>query len=133
MELTVKPLDDRDPGRGLTVVGRQTLAELALDSGDFLLVRGPDGDRAVTQIVPTDDIDDETVRTTELVRRTAGVDAGETVTVDPIEVSPADSVTVALPDGFGVRVTSISRYETNSSVEPSSSDRSFRLPCDRTR
>jgi len=101
MELTVKPLDDRDPGRGLTVVGRQTLAELALDSGDFLLVRGPDGDRAVTQIVPTDDIDDETVRTTELVRRTAGVDAGETVTVDPIEVSPADSVTVALPDGFG--------------------------------
>ncbi|WP_226008097.1 AAA family ATPase [Natrinema salinisoli] len=100
MELSMKPLADSDPGRGLTVVGRRTLAELGLDSGDFLLVRGSDGNRAVTQVMPTDDIDDGTIRTNELVRRTAGVAAGETVTVEPVDVSPADSVTVALPEGF---------------------------------
>ncbi|WP_255681638.1 AAA family ATPase [Natrinema sp. SYSU A 869] len=100
MELSVKPLADHDPGRGLTVVSRQTLAELGLDSGDFFLVRGSDGNRAVTQVMPSDDIDDGIIRTNDLVRRTAGVAVGEPVTVEPVEVSPADSVTVALPKGF---------------------------------
>ncbi|MFC6765504.1 AAA family ATPase [Natrinema soli] len=100
MELIVKTLADRDPGHGLTVVSRQTLAELALDSGDFLLARGSDGNRAVTQVMPSDDIEDGTIRTNELIRRTADVDIGETVTVEPVEVSPADSITVALPKGF---------------------------------
>jgi transitional endoplasmic reticulum ATPase len=62
MELTVEPLSDRDPGRGLAVLGRRTLSELDLDSGDFLLVRGPDGSRAVTQVIPADDVEAGTIR-----------------------------------------------------------------------
>jgi transitional endoplasmic reticulum ATPase len=101
MELTVEPLADRDPGRGLSVISRETMTDLALDSGDYLIVRAPDGDRALTQIIPGDDVDENTLRAGELLRQTAGVDIGEVVSVEPVGVSPADTVTVALPEGFG--------------------------------
>ncbi|MFQ3284886.1 MAG: transitional endoplasmic reticulum ATPase [Natronomonas sp.] len=101
MELTVEPLTDRDPGQGLSAVGRSTLSELDIDSGDYIILEGPDGGRAITQVAPADNIDGGTIRTDKQLRRTAGVDVGDTVTAEATPVSPADSVTIALPPGFG--------------------------------
>ena len=100
MELTVIPLTDRDPDDGLAVLGRETLDELGVDSGAHLVLRGPNGDPAVTQVIPADDVERESIRTNELLRRTANVDVGEQVTAKPVTVDSADSVTVALPAGF---------------------------------
>jgi transitional endoplasmic reticulum ATPase len=101
MELTVEPLEGRDPGDGLAVLGRRTMEALELDSGDYVVLRGPDGDPAVAQVIPSDDADPGTIRTDELLRRTAHVEIEGTVTAEPVSVSSADSVTVALPEGFG--------------------------------
>jgi len=100
MDLTVEPLEDRDPADGLAVLGRRTMDALSLDSGDYVVLSGPDGDPAIAQVIPSDDADPGTIRADELLRRTARVEVGETVTVEPVSVSPADSVTVALPEGF---------------------------------
>ena len=101
MDLTVASLTDRDPGRGLSAVSRRVLSELDVDSGDYLRLEGPDGERAITQIIPADDIDEGTIRTDERLRATAGVDVGDSVSVEAVTVSSADSVTIALPPGFG--------------------------------
>ncbi|MES3517652.1 MAG: AAA family ATPase, partial [Natronomonas sp.] len=100
MELTVEPVSDHDPGRGLAVVDRETLTDLGLDSGDFLVVTGPEDSRAVTQIIPDDDVERRTIRADERLRATADVSVGDAVTVEPADVSSADSVTVGLPAGF---------------------------------
>ncbi|WP_089825261.1 AAA family ATPase [Halogranum amylolyticum] len=100
MELTVRQLEEFDPDDGLSVLGRETLEELGVDSGGYLVLRGPDEDPAVTQVIPSDDVEPGCIRTSELLRRTANVDVDEQVTVRPVTVESADSVTVALPDGF---------------------------------
>jgi transitional endoplasmic reticulum ATPase len=101
MELTVDALDGRDPD-GVAVLNRESMAQLGLDSGGFVLIRGPDGDRAVAQVLPDDDVSDGHVRIDELLRRTADVETGERVTVERIAVESADGVTVGFPEGFAV-------------------------------
>ncbi|MFC6837700.1 CDC48 family AAA ATPase [Halomarina ordinaria] len=101
MELTVEPLPRQRGGDGLAHVARETMADLGVESGDYLLVRGPEGDRAVAQVLPSNDVDDGAIRLDEQVRRTGRVEAGESVTAERTTVESADRVEVALPAGLG--------------------------------
>jgi transitional endoplasmic reticulum ATPase len=103
MHLTVEPPRGGGLGDGVAVVPRDALAELGIDSGDYVVVRGASGARAVTQVVPTDDERAAgTIRVDERCRRTAGVEAGESVAVEPTTVESAERLTVAMPPDLDV-------------------------------
>ena len=51
MKLTVKPLKQKDAGRGLAAIDRASMAELDLENGDYILVDSGDS-RAVARVWP---------------------------------------------------------------------------------
>lgn len=97
MDLTVRALRTQDPQEGVAVLNRETMREMDVQSGDYVVVRSQDGGQAVTQAFPNDGVSAGDIRVDDWVRRTAGVGSDDTVTVEPIEVASADRVTVALP------------------------------------
>jgi transitional endoplasmic reticulum ATPase len=105
MRLTVKQLKNRDPGSGMAVVDRTVLSELGVGSGDFVAVQGPDGERAVARVWPSDasDAGRGIVRIDGQLRQAAGVSIDDRVTVEPTEVAPADRIRVALPGNLRIR------------------------------
>ena len=103
MSLSVRPRRTTGGGRGLATIDRGSMADLGLDSGDHVAVRGRDGGRAVAQVIPTDD-EEGTIRLGERLRRSAGLDLDDEVEPEPVEVTSADRVTVGLPDDVEVDV-----------------------------
>ncbi len=104
MELTVKPLKNREPGSGMAVIDRGTLRESDLSSGDFVRLEGRDGS-AVARAWPGDreDAGRGYVRIDGQLRGAADVRIDERVTIEPADVSKADSVTLVLPSDVRVR------------------------------
>ncbi|WP_276272229.1 CDC48 family AAA ATPase [Haloarcula litorea] len=104
MELTVKPLKNREPGSGMAVVDRQVLEDSSLTSGDFVRLAGRDGS-AVARVWPSDrgDAGRGYVRVDGQLRQAAGVSVDDRVTAEPASVEPAERVTLALPEQFSVR------------------------------
>ncbi|WP_254547172.1 CDC48 family AAA ATPase [Halomarina pelagica] len=102
MELTVRRSGRQGGGDGLAVLNRETMDELGIGSGEYVVVTGPLGEHAVAQVLPSDEVDPRTIRLDGRVRRTARVDAEDTVSVERTDVKSADSVTVALPEEIGI-------------------------------
>ncbi|MFD1514149.1 AAA family ATPase [Halomarina rubra] len=100
MRFTVTPLKESDAGSGLSVLGRDAMDDLGITSGDYVVVRGADGGVAVTQVIANDSVEEGTIRTDDLLRLTADVDTGEEVSVEAVDLTSADSVTVSLPEGI---------------------------------
>jgi transitional endoplasmic reticulum ATPase len=103
MKLTVKPLKQKDAGRGLAAIDRTAMAELDLENGDYIVIES-DG-RAVARVWPGYPEDDGrgVVRIDGRLRGEADVGVDDTVEVQKAEVNPARSVTVALPQNLRVR------------------------------
>jgi len=103
MRLTVKPLKQKDAGRGLAALDRAAMAELDLENGDYIVIEG-DG-RAVARVWPgyPEDEGRSVVRIDGRLRGEADVGVDDTVEVRKAEVNPARSVTVALPQNLRVR------------------------------
>jgi len=51
MKLTVKPLKQKDAGRGLAAVDRAAMDELDLENGDYIVIDGGEG-RAIARVWP---------------------------------------------------------------------------------
>ena len=51
MKLTVRPLKQKDAGRGLAALDPRAADELGVDSGDYIVIEGDDG-RAVAASGP---------------------------------------------------------------------------------
>lgn len=51
-KLTIKPLKQKDAGRGLAAVDRTSMQELDLENGDYILIKGGDNERAVARVWP---------------------------------------------------------------------------------
>jgi transitional endoplasmic reticulum ATPase len=98
MELTVRPVAGGDAGEGVAVLAAETMTALGLTDGDPVLLRGADGAEAgaSARTGTLDGADGETVRIDRSLRRTLDRDVGEAVTVEPVEATVADCVTVAL-------------------------------------
>nr|WP_324758066.1 CDC48 family AAA ATPase [Haloarcula sp. GH36] len=104
MKLTVKPLKQKDAGRGLAAIDRAAMAEMDLENGDYIVLSGQ-GNRAVARVWPgyPEDENKGIVRIDGQLRQEAGVGIDDNVTVEKADVQPATSVTVALPQNLRVR------------------------------
>ncbi|QZA87679.1 CDC48 family AAA ATPase [Salinarchaeum sp. IM2453] len=105
MELTVKPLKQKDAGRGLAAIDRASMEELEVENGDYVLLQGPDDGRGVARVWPSypEDRGKSIVRIDGRLRQEVGVSVDDQVTVEPADVQPATSVTVALPQNLRIR------------------------------
>jgi len=52
MKLTVKPLKQKDAGRGLAAIDRSSMKELDLENGDYILIHGKNEGKAVARVWP---------------------------------------------------------------------------------
>jgi transitional endoplasmic reticulum ATPase len=104
MNLTVRPLKQKDAGRRLAAIDRVAAEELDLSGGDFIRVEGQSG-AAIARVWPGYPEDDGTgvIRIDGKLRQEASVGIDDKVTVESVEVNPADRVTIALPQRLGVR------------------------------
>jgi transitional endoplasmic reticulum ATPase len=104
MQLTVKPLKQKDAGRGLAAVDRGAMADLELENGDYIVLSGGDG-RAVARVWPgyPEDEDRGIIRIDGQLRQESGVGIDDSVEVEKADVNPAKSVTVALPQSLRIR------------------------------
>jgi len=104
MRLTVKPLKQKDAGRGLAAIDRQAMAEMDLENGDYIIVQG-DGGRTVARVWPgyPEDEGRGIVRIDGRLRKEIGVGIDDSVAVEKEDVQPATRLTVALPQNLRVR------------------------------
>ncbi|WP_418280705.1 CDC48 family AAA ATPase [Halorubrum sp. DTA98] len=104
MKLTVKPLKQKDAGRRLAAIDRVAAEELDLSGGDFIRVEGQEG-AAIARVWPGYPEDDGTgiVRIDGKLRQEASVGIDDRVTIEPVDVEPAERVTIALPQRLGIR------------------------------
>jgi len=105
MKLTVKPLKQKDAGRGLAALDPRAADELEVESGDYIVISGHDGGRAVARVWPgyPEDEGRGVIRIDGRLRQEADVGIDDKVEVEPADVKPAESVTVALPQNLRIR------------------------------
>jgi transitional endoplasmic reticulum ATPase len=104
MNLTVKPLKQKDAGRRLAAIDRIVADELDLSGGDFIRVEASEG-AAIARVWPGYPEDDGSgvIRIDGTLRQEASVGIDDRVTVEQVDVEPADRITVALPQRLGIR------------------------------
>ncbi|MEF8974506.1 MAG: AAA family ATPase, partial [Haloarcula sp.] len=105
MRLTVKPLKQKDAGRGLAAIDRAAMDELELENGDYIVLEGKQDSRAVARVWPgyPEDEGKGIVRIDGQLRQEANVGIDDHVNIEKADVSPATAVTVALPQNLRVR------------------------------
>jgi transitional endoplasmic reticulum ATPase len=105
MRLTVKPLKQKDAGRGLAAIDRAAMAEMDLENGDYILIEGSGGGRAVARVWPgyPEDEGNGVIRIDGRLRGEADVGIDDKVEVSAADVKPATSITVALPQNLRIR------------------------------
>ncbi|WEL17684.1 MULTISPECIES: CDC48 family AAA ATPase [unclassified Halorhabdus] len=104
MKLTVKPLKQKDAGRGLAAIDRAAMEQLDLENGDYVVLEGREG-RAVARVWPgyPEDTGDGVVRIDGQLRQEADVGIDDRIDVEKADVKPARSISVALPQNLRVR------------------------------
>ncbi|MFB6141664.1 MAG: CDC48 family AAA ATPase, partial [Halosimplex sp.] len=105
MRLTVKPLKQKDAGRGLAAIDRAAMSELGLENGDYIVIEGHDGTRAVARVWPgyPEDEGRGVIRIDGRLRQEADAGIDDNVDVEKADVNPASRVSVALPQNLRVR------------------------------
>lgn len=105
MKLTVKPLKQKDAGRGLAAVDRAAMDEYDLDNGDYIVIHGHDGGRAVARVWPgyPEDQGRSIIRIDGRLRQEASVGIDEHVTIEKAEVKPARAVTISTPQNLRIQ------------------------------
>ncbi|MFB6133113.1 MAG: AAA family ATPase, partial [Halanaeroarchaeum sp.] len=103
--LTVRPLKQKDAGRGLAAVDRASMRELGLENGDYIVIEGAETGRAVARVWPgyPEDEGQEIIRIDGRLRQEADVGIDDRVTVEKADIKPATAVTVALPQNLRIR------------------------------
>jgi transitional endoplasmic reticulum ATPase len=103
MRLTVKPLKQKDAGRGLAAIDRAAMAELDLENGDYIVIEGDN--RAVARVWPgyPEDEGRGVVRIDGRLRQEVDAGIDDAVDVEKADVKPAKRVHVALPQNLRVR------------------------------
>jgi len=104
MKLTVKPLKQKDAGRGLAAVDRHAMSEMSLENGDYIVIAGEAG-RSVARVWPgyPEDSGHGIIRIDGRLRRETGTGIDDSVRVEKADVQPARTLTVALPQNLRVR------------------------------
>ncbi|MFB6147175.1 MAG: CDC48 family AAA ATPase [Halobacteriaceae archaeon] len=105
MKLTVKPLKQKDAGRGLAAIDRQAMDELDLENGDYIVISGSEGGRAVARVWPgyPEDEGQGIIRIDGQLRQEANVGIDDRVSIESADIQPAHRVTIALPQNLRIR------------------------------
>ncbi|MFT4890272.1 MAG: transitional endoplasmic reticulum ATPase [Halobacteriales archaeon] len=105
MKLTVKPLKQKDAGRGLAAIDRQSMREMDLENGDYIVIEGKQGNRAVARVWPgyPEDEGQDVIRVDGQIRQEANIGIDDRVEVEKADVNPASSITIALPQNLRIR------------------------------
>jgi transitional endoplasmic reticulum ATPase len=129
MRLVVKPLKQKDAGRGLAAIDREAAAEMGLEGGDFIRIRS-DGNAAIARVWPgyPEDTGSGVVRIDGRLRQQANVGIDDRVEVEKAEVKPARSVTIALPQRLGIRGNIDSLIRRELSGQPVTKGQTVQLP-----
>jgi transitional endoplasmic reticulum ATPase len=99
IEVSVEGANKRDAGRGIARVPERVRAELGVLSGDPLVIQG---ERATVAKAWPESGDGAYIRIDADTRANAGVNIGDTVTVEQTSVREADSLTVRLAQTVGL-------------------------------
>jgi transitional endoplasmic reticulum ATPase len=104
MKLTVRPLKQKDAGRGLAALDPRAADELDVNSGDYIVIEGTET-RAVARVWPgyPEDQGQGVIRIDGRLRQEADVGIDDQVTVEPADVNPAEQITVALPQNLRIQ------------------------------
>ncbi|WP_224449434.1 CDC48 family AAA ATPase [Haloprofundus salilacus] len=129
MNLTVKPLKQKDAGRGLAAIDKQVAEEMGLEGGDFIRIEGRES-AAIARVWPgyPEDRGSGVIRIDGRLRQQANVGIDDRVTVEKADVKPAQRVTVALPQRLGIRgnIDALIRRELGG--HPVTTGQTVRLP-----
>jgi transitional endoplasmic reticulum ATPase len=103
MKLIVRPLKQKDAGRGLAAIDRQAAEELGLEGGDFIRLKGQNGS-TIARVWPgyPEDHGTGVIRIDGRLRQQANVGIDDRVEVEKADVKPASRVTVALPQNLRI-------------------------------
>jgi transitional endoplasmic reticulum ATPase len=103
MKLIVRPLKQKDAGRGLAAIDRQAAEELGLEGGDFIRLKGQNGS-TIARVWPgyPEDHGSGVIRIDGRLRQQANVGIDDRVEVEKADVQPASRVTVALPQNLRI-------------------------------
>jgi AAA family ATPase, CDC48 subfamily len=129
MNLTVKPLKQKDAGRRLAAIDRMAAEKADLSGGDFIKISADNG-TAIARVWPgyPEDDDRGVVRIDGNLRQEADVGIDDSVTIEKADVEPASRVTVALPQQIGIR-GNVGRYlQDKLSGKPVTSGQTLRVP-----
>jgi len=128
MKLTVKPLKQKDAGRRLAAIDRVAADELDLSGGDYIRIEGDS--TAIARVWPGYPEDDDTgvVRIDGQLRQEASVGIDDRVTVEAADVEPAERITIALPQQFGIRGNVGSIIRDKLSGQPVTQGQTIRFP-----
>ncbi len=87
-KLTVKPLKQKDAGRGLAAIDRASMKELELENGGYILIGGADGERAGARVWPgyPEDEGQGVIRIDGRLRQEANVGIDDRAAIEKAEV-----------------------------------------------
>ncbi len=104
MKLIVKPLKQKDAGRGLATVDKAAMSELGIENGDYILISGDEG-KTVARVWPGYPEDEGLgfVRIDGRVRKKIGAGIDDTVQIETADVLPAEELTITLPEDLRVK------------------------------
>jgi transitional endoplasmic reticulum ATPase len=104
MKLIVKPLKQKDAGRGLATVDRSAMAELGIENGDYIRIEGEEG-ATVARVWPGYPEDEglDLVRIDGSLRKKIGAGIDDTVEIQKANVHSARELTITLPENLRVR------------------------------
>ncbi|CAJ52824.1 CDC48 family AAA ATPase [Haloquadratum walsbyi] len=129
MKLTVKPLKQKDAGRGLAAVDRDVAAELDLEGGDYIRIESGDG-TAIARVWPgyPDDQGTGVIRIDGQLRQQADVGIDDTVDVEKADISPAKHVSIALPQNLRISGNIGAHLRDKLSGQPVTQGQNIRVP-----
>ncbi|WP_101298196.1 CDC48 family AAA ATPase [Halegenticoccus soli] len=129
MKLTVKPLKQKDAGRGLAAIDRVAAEEMGLSGGDFIRIEGREG-TAIARVWPGYPEDDGTgvIRIDGRLRQQADVGIDDKVDVEKADVKPAREVSIALPQNLRISGNIGPHIRDKLSGQPVTKGQSIQIP-----
>ena len=129
MRLTVKPLKQKDAGRGLAALDREAITELGLEGGDYIRIDGSGG-TAIARVWPgyPEDTGTGVVRIDGRLRQQANVGIDDTVEVEAADIKPAKSVSVALPQNLRISGNIGGHLRDKLAGQPVTAGQNIRVP-----
>ncbi|QCC47153.1 CDC48 family AAA ATPase [Halobellus limi] len=129
MKLTVKPLKQKDAGRGLAAIDRQAAEELDLEGGDYIRIDG-NGGTAIARVWPgyPEDSGTGVVRIDGRLRQQANVGIDDRVEVEKADIKPAKHVSVALPQNLRISGNIGTHLRDKLAGQPVTQGQNIRVP-----